>query len=108
ASWLGSDVPFFLAATPLALGWGRGERLLAMPPLPQRPVLIAHPGIAMPTGEAFRRLAEMRGEAAAPEPRTLEQADLGSWPAIARLAVNDFESPAVERFPRLAAARDRL
>ncbi|HEX2091942.1 MAG TPA: hypothetical protein VHG28_06045, partial [Longimicrobiaceae bacterium] len=51
---LGSDVPFFLCGSTLALGWGRGERLLALPPLPTRPVLIAHPGVAMPTGEAFR------------------------------------------------------
>ncbi|MBA2244718.1 MAG: 4-(cytidine 5'-diphospho)-2-C-methyl-D-erythritol kinase, partial [Gemmatimonadetes bacterium] len=45
-SELGSDVPFFLCGSPLALAWGRGERLLALPPLPPRPVLIAHPGVA--------------------------------------------------------------
>ena len=37
---LGADVPFFLAATPLALGWGRGERLLALPALPPLPLLV--------------------------------------------------------------------
>ncbi|RPH32364.1 MAG: 4-(cytidine 5'-diphospho)-2-C-methyl-D-erythritol kinase, partial [Chloroflexi bacterium] len=34
AARLGSDVPFFLSGAPLALGWGRGERLLQLPPLP--------------------------------------------------------------------------
>jgi 4-diphosphocytidyl-2-C-methyl-D-erythritol kinase len=57
---LGSDVPFFLCGSTLALGWSRGERLLALLPLPPRPVLVAHPGAAMPTPEAFRRLASTR------------------------------------------------
>lgn len=108
ASRLGSDVPFFLAETPLALGWGRGERLLALEPLPKRSILIAHPGVAMPTGDAFRRLAELRGAATEPVPQALHRRDVGSWPAIARFAQNDFETPAFERIPRLAAAKTRL
>lgn len=108
AANLGSDVPFFLAASPLALGWGRGERLLALNPLPKRHILIAHPGVPMPTGDAFRRLVELRETSAAPAAQALELADLGSWPAIAQLAANDFELPAFERIPRLSAAKDCL
>lgn len=102
---LGSDVPFFLAPTPYALGWGRGERLLALNPLPERQVLIAHPGEAMPTGDAFRRLAELRGSEPVPRARVITLDQLQDWSEVAGLAENDFEEPAFERIPRLAAAK---
>ncbi|HEX8275447.1 MAG TPA: 4-(cytidine 5'-diphospho)-2-C-methyl-D-erythritol kinase [Longimicrobiaceae bacterium] len=105
---LGSDVPFFLCGSTLALGWGRGERLLALPALPPRPVLVAHPGVAMPTGDAFRRIAERRGGAWEPEALAFGLELLGGWPGVSALAENDFEAPAVERIPVLAAAREAM
>lgn len=108
AAGLGSDVPFFLCGSPLALGWGRGERLLALPPLPPRPVLVAHPGVAMPTPEAFRRVAERRGESWEPEAFAFGLQLLDGWPGVSALAENDFEAPAFERIPVLAAAREAM
>lgn len=102
---LGSDVPFFLGGSPLALGWGRGERLLALPPLPPRPVLVAHPGVAMPTGEAFRRVAERRAERAAPEAFAFGLNALSTWAGVAALAENDFEPVAFEEVPVLAGVK---
>jgi 4-diphosphocytidyl-2-C-methyl-D-erythritol kinase len=102
---LGSDVPFFLCGSPLALGWGRGERLLALPPLPPRPVLVAHPGVAMPTGQAFQRIAELRGGGYNPPAFTLDSAALSSWEAIGEVAENDFEHAAAERLPTIGAAK---
>lgn len=102
---LGSDVPFFLADTPFALAWGRGERLLALPTPPARQVLIAHPGVAVPTADAFRRLAELRGGSRVPQARALSLEALSSWEGICGLAENDFETPAFERIPRLVEAR---
>jgi 4-diphosphocytidyl-2-C-methyl-D-erythritol kinase len=108
ASELGSDVPFFLCGSPLALAWGRGERLLTLPPLPSRPVLVAHPGVAMPTGPAFGRIAAARG----PEFRVpafgFDVAALQDWEAVARLAVNDFEPVAEEQIPSLRSAREAM
>jgi 4-diphosphocytidyl-2-C-methyl-D-erythritol kinase len=101
---LGSDVPFFLCGSPYALGWSRGERLLALPPLPPRPVLIAHPGVAMPTGEAFRRVAEARGGAYIPHAESLSLDSLSSWDAVAALAANDFQPAAFSAIPSLAHA----
>ncbi|HLL84366.1 MAG TPA: 4-(cytidine 5'-diphospho)-2-C-methyl-D-erythritol kinase [Longimicrobium sp.] len=107
---LGSDVPFFLCGSPLALGWGRGERLLALPPLPGRPVLVAHPGVAMPTPEAFAAIAARRGTAPPPRAFALDAADLADWSAVERLAMNDFGEVVAERIPvlhdALAAMRD--
>jgi 4-diphosphocytidyl-2-C-methyl-D-erythritol kinase len=100
---LGSDVPFFLCGSPLALAWGRGERLLALPPLPPRPVLLAHPGVGMPTAEAFRRLAERRG-GYAPDARSLSADQLGDWDSVAALAENDFEEVVIAEIPLLRSA----
>ncbi|HET7322392.1 MAG TPA: 4-(cytidine 5'-diphospho)-2-C-methyl-D-erythritol kinase [Longimicrobiaceae bacterium] len=107
-SELGSDVPFFLCGSPLALGWGRGERLLALPPLPSRPVLVAHPGVAMPTGSAFQRLAELRGGAFRPPAVAIPSDALSDWDRLSPFAVNDFEPAADERLPQLATARQAL
>jgi 4-diphosphocytidyl-2-C-methyl-D-erythritol kinase len=105
---LGSDVPFFLGGSPLALGWSRGERLLALPPLPPRPVLVAHPGVPMPTGAAFQRVAELRGGVYRPRTARLTLRDVGDWDAIARLAANDFQEPADETIGTLPDARRRM
>ncbi|CAN5421485.1 4-(cytidine 5'-diphospho)-2-C-methyl-D-erythritol kinase [soil metagenome] len=107
-SELGSDVPFFLCGSPLALAWGRGERLLALPPPPPRPVLIAHPGVAMPTADAFRRLAESRGGAHRPVSRSYTLASLTEWERIAELAENDFQPVVEARIPQLTEARALL
>lgn len=99
AAGLGSDVPFFLCGSPLALGWSRGERLLALPALPARPLLIANPGADMPTAGAFRRLAELRGPEHREGAALISLDDLESWERIAALASNDFEPLAIERLP---------
>jgi 4-diphosphocytidyl-2-C-methyl-D-erythritol kinase len=101
---LGSDVPFFLCGSPYALAWGRGERVMPLPPLPPRPVLVAHPGIAMPTVDAFREVAALRGGAYAPEATLIDPAALWSWEGIAGLARNDFEPVVLRRIPVLADA----
>lgn len=105
ATELGSDVPFFLCGSALALAWGRGERLLALPPLPMRPVLVVHPGVAMPTGEAFRRVAERRVGRVAPEAFAFGSEALSDWGGVAALAANDFEPVAFEQVPVLADAK---
>src|SRR5687768_3389317 len=96
---LGSDVPFFLCGSALALAWSRGERLLALPPLPPHPVIVAHPGVAMPTAEAFRRIAERRGGGHAPDARSLGIDQLRDWESVAALAENDFEAVVAEEIP---------
>ncbi|MDB4948054.1 MAG: 4-diphosphocytidyl-2C-methyl-D-erythritolkinase [Gemmatimonadetes bacterium] len=105
AGGLGSDVPFFLCGSPYALAWSRGERLLALPPLPVRPVLVAHPCVAMPTVDAFRRVADSRGGGYLPSSASIAADELGGWEGVERLAVNDFEAGAVAAIPVLAVAK---
>lgn len=105
---LGSDVPFFACGSALALAWSRGERLLALPPLPPRPVIVAHPGVAMPTAQAFRRIAERRGGRYAPDARSLALESLGGWESVQALAENDFEAVVAEEIPFISLAKSAL
>jgi 4-diphosphocytidyl-2-C-methyl-D-erythritol kinase len=105
---LGSDVPFFVCGSALALAWSRGERLLALPPLPPRPVIVAHPGVAMPTPEAFRRIAERRGGGYAPDARSLALDELRDWEGVAARAENDFEAVVAEEIPFIGLAKSAL
>lgn len=105
---LGSDVPFFLAATPYALAWGRGERLLPLPAPPPTPVLLVTPADGIATREAYEALAEQRARAEPAPPRVFALEDLRSLDQIAATSQNDFEPIVFSRMPELAGIRDEL
>jgi len=79
AGRLGADVPFFLADTPLALGWGRGDQLLPLPPLPPRELLLLVPSEGISTPWAYGELAAHRSQAGSgpPPARILDAGLLG-------------------------------
>ncbi len=105
---LGADVPFFLADAPLALAWGHGQRMLRLPPLPPKPMLLLFPGASVPTGDAYRWVDEVR-EADGPRGTVvLDPAVLQSWSDIARLGGNDFESAVFGRSPQVRAGFEAL
>jgi 4-diphosphocytidyl-2-C-methyl-D-erythritol kinase len=106
AGTLGSDVPFFLAGARLALAWGRGTRMLPLPPLPSRPVLLAVPQAPVNTAAAYAALAASRGEGWSAPPLLLRVPR--DWDHVAATAVNDFEDVVFRRFPGLAAVRAAL
>ncbi|HKT59087.1 MAG TPA: 4-(cytidine 5'-diphospho)-2-C-methyl-D-erythritol kinase [Gemmatimonadales bacterium] len=108
AARLGSDVPFFLAGSPLALGWGRGERLLALPPLPAAPVLLVTPPIGVGTAEAYGWVDAARQSAGRRGAVALDLDALSRWGDIGRLAGNDFESAVFARVPEIRAAFEAL
>lgn len=106
---LGSDVPFFLTGAALALGWGRGERLLALPALPARPLLVVPPAAPVKTAEAYAwldrdRTVEDTGEFATVVP----VATLASWDEVRRRSHNDFEAVVAGRLPTIGHWLDRL
>jgi 4-diphosphocytidyl-2-C-methyl-D-erythritol kinase len=102
-SEIGSDVSFFLCGSPLAVGWSRGERLLALPPLQRRPVLIAHPGVPFPTAGAFQKIAARRGGEYRPEASKLSMEQLRSWSGMAAIATNQFSDLAEEEIPQVVS-----
>jgi 4-diphosphocytidyl-2-C-methyl-D-erythritol kinase len=105
---LGSDVPFFLTGAPLALGWGRGERLLRLPPLPRSPALLLTPAIPIATAEAYGWVDSARQSAGRRGAVALELDSLSRWGDIGRMAGNDFESPVFGRHGEIRAAFEAL
>ncbi len=104
---LGSDVPYLTTAAPLALAWGRGERMLALPPLPERDVALVLPDFSVSTAAAYSWLATARAASrttpadAAPSPQLLSPADLATWRSVASLATNDFEPVVAAHHPEI-------
>lgn len=108
AARLGADVPFFVGGAALALGWGHGQRLLTLPALPQRPLLLLFPGIHVATPAAYGWVDEVRGPAGPRGGLTLDLATLSGWGDLARLGGNDFEAPVMGRHPPIKAAFEAL
>jgi 4-diphosphocytidyl-2-C-methyl-D-erythritol kinase len=109
AGALGSDVPFFLSPSPLTLAWGRGDRLLPLPPLPPAPVLLALPPVEVRTPAAYALLDQVGG--LPPErdsARILPLETFSSWERLGGLAENDFEAPIFLRHPLLGRIRGAL
>ena len=109
AARLGADVAFLTSTSELALAWGRGERMLDLPPLTAADVLLIVPDFGVHTGHAYAALAvhraagHLQAGAAWRSPRSL-----GSWSAVAADAVNDFEPVVFEMHPALATVRAQL
>lgn len=108
AARLGADVPFFLSGASLALGWGRGERLFVVPPLPRAPVLVLCPPIAIRTVEAYGWVDQVRAGAGRRGAVALDLEALASWGSVGRMAGNDFEVPVFGKHPEVRAAYEAL
>lgn len=108
AARLGSDVAFFLAQAPLALGWGHGERLLRLPPLPPAPALLVSPPVGVSTAEAYGWVSAARKHDGRRGALALDLDSLSSWGSIGRMAGNDFESVVFARLPAVRAAFEAL
>jgi 4-diphosphocytidyl-2-C-methyl-D-erythritol kinase len=108
AARLGSDVPFLLIGAPLALAWGRGERLLRLPPLPAAGALLVTPPVEVSTPEAYRWVDEARQGAGRRGAVALDGESLATWGNIGRMAGNDFESPVFARHPVVRQAFEAL
>ena len=107
ATGLGADVPFLSIEAPTALAWGRGERMLALRPLPPRPVVLLAPGFSVGTAEAYRWVSEARGTYEA-DAALVDAASLADWSQVEALATNDFERVVAKRHPRIAELVDEL
>jgi 4-diphosphocytidyl-2-C-methyl-D-erythritol kinase len=96
AGTLGADVAFFTADVSRAWGWGRGDRLLPLAPLPPMPVTLVAFNEGVHTGKAYGAFAaarEAEREAAGRAiPAYAYAADaFDSWTSLCALAANDFE-----------------
>jgi len=101
AGRLGADVAFCFSGAPLALGWGHGERLLALPPLPTAPLLLLTPPVPVRTADAYGWVDQARQGLGRRGAVALDLASLSNWGSIGRMAGNDFESPVFHRHPEV-------
>ena len=110
AGTLGADVPFLTSDVPLALAWGRGDRMLALPALPVREVALVLPPHPVSTPEAYRWLAASRDTMTAQPHRAVLHplSAVTTWDGVARLSTNDFEPVVFEQRPELAKVYERL
>ena len=102
---LGADVPVCLAGRPARME-GVGEVLSPLPPLPAAWLVLANPGVAVPTPAVFRAL-ERRDNAPLPAdlPRLATAAELAAFLQMQR---NDLEAPATLLAPVIGQVRAAL
>jgi 4-diphosphocytidyl-2-C-methyl-D-erythritol kinase len=108
AAKLGSDVSFFASGAPLALGWGRGERMFQLPAPPSAPALIAVPEFGISTKEAYDLLRAGKGLDQRRGPVVLDGDTLTTWGGIGRLGGNDFETVLFGKQPELREVFERM
>ncbi|HVX40573.1 MAG TPA: 4-(cytidine 5'-diphospho)-2-C-methyl-D-erythritol kinase [Gemmatimonadaceae bacterium] len=107
AAPLGADVAFMAIEHPMALAWGRGERMLALPPLESRPAVVIQPGFSVATADAYGWVAESRGTYA-PRAMLVTPDALATWESAAAIAHNDFERVVAAHHPEIAELVDEL
>jgi 4-diphosphocytidyl-2-C-methyl-D-erythritol kinase len=101
AAELGADVPFLTIDAPFALAWSRGERMMALPTLPSRPIVILTPSKGIATKEAYGWVAENR-LGFSPTAFIIDSSTVREWTRMASIATNDFDGVVFARFPELA------
>jgi 4-diphosphocytidyl-2-C-methyl-D-erythritol kinase len=108
AAKLGADIAFFASGAPLAVAWGRGERLLRIPAPPTMPVLLAIPPISVATPDAYTWWDQQNPSPSARGPLALDPEAFATWGSIGRLGGNDFEQPVFARHPELRALYEQM
>lgn len=98
AASLGSDVPFFMTDAPIALAWGRGERILTHRGPDAAPAVVVVPATSVSTARAYASLGDRVGVAG---PMMIDASALASWDGLVTVACNDFERVMLPEIPAL-------
>jgi 4-diphosphocytidyl-2-C-methyl-D-erythritol kinase len=114
AAALGADIPFLMSGEVMALAWGRGERMLALPHLPERDVLLVVPKFRVATIDAYAWLDKDRsrlggtGEYETADLLLATEQMLADWHDLANLSRNSFLNPVAARHPNLRPLLEQL
>ena len=111
AGTLGADVPFCMTGAHLALAWGRGDRVFALPALPRMAVTLITFADGVSTARAYAELARRRANnehIGALGAHAYATNAFGSWESVCRLATNDFESVVAGFHPGVAATLSQV
>ncbi len=101
---LGADVPMCLESVALRAR-GIGEEIERLPDLPEFPLVLVNPGVAVPTGAIFRELGGRFGGELPDPGRLRDLQDVLCWLSETS---NDLEVPAIEVEPAVGEALAEL
>jgi 4-diphosphocytidyl-2-C-methyl-D-erythritol kinase len=101
---LGSDVPVCIDCTPAWME-GRGEKVTNVSGIPEVPMVLVNPRVAVPTGKVFATLKERRG-VGLPLSRAMKGAD--ELVSYLKSTANDLEAPARAMAPVIGEVLDAL
>jgi 4-diphosphocytidyl-2-C-methyl-D-erythritol kinase len=99
---LGADVPFFVYGK-AAIAEGVGEKLTAVPGLPQLPLVIVNPGFHVATAWVYQNLRLTTEKVAAKIPVLYESAA-----DLCGILANDLEAVTISRFPVICEIKKQL
>jgi 4-diphosphocytidyl-2-C-methyl-D-erythritol kinase len=109
--WIGSDVPFFLQESPLALGEGRGDLIKPIKSSIKAKVIVVFPGYSISTSWAYGEIGRRRLFSGNVE-RTVENMERafisGDLDEISKLGRNDFEEVIFEKYPEILKIKETL
>ena len=92
---LGSDIPFCIQGGTMFAS-GRGEKLSRLPAMPEIPVVLAKPHVAVSTAWAYRTYDE-KGSHVHPDNDEIQKEIVqGNWKAVSKLLCNVLESVTIE------------
>ncbi len=97
---IGSDLPFCLEGG-TALVEGTGERVMPLPALPRRHLLLANPGFPVSTKEIFAAYDQAAAKELKDHSAFIAQAKAGEWQALSAHLYNDLQAIAFHAYPRL-------
>jgi 4-diphosphocytidyl-2-C-methyl-D-erythritol kinase len=102
---LGGDVPMCLFSRTM-LVQGIGEQMRIVQPFPKLHLVLANPGIAVPSAKIFRALKSKKNPMLTPLPQEISHsAALAMWLQDSR---NDLQPPAIEIVPQIAEMIDEM
>ena len=102
---LGADVPMCMASRPL-IATGIGEIIKPVDGMPAMPIVLAHPGVAVPTASVFSRVGHAERSPLPEMPKGFRSLlDVIFW---LRKARNDLEEPAAAESKHAGAAAKAL
>jgi len=104
---LGSDVPFFLCGSTLALARGRGEELTTLRSLPPADMVLVCPPVHVATARAYAALAKHRVSTGLRARAPLERVP-SDWRMVDEIADNDFEALVANEYPEVRRALTSL
>lgn len=108
---IGKDVPFFVSNASAAIGSHFGEKVTALPAMPDTPILVIFPRMSCPTREAYSKVdLASTGKHHHKTDMLIDLFRRGSFNQEKFLSLlhNDFEPSFFESFPKLHELKERL